>query len=122
MYRARVRGGVTMTKSNRGFLLGPFALFLAATAWAQPTSEVSDRVHPPASLAGETYVGLHIGYSFIGKFEEIYCPCNTDQNDFLFGGLRVGHFFTDHLSGEITAQYFRPDPAFIHDYWELEAG
>ena len=111
-----------MTKRNSGILLGVLGLLLTAAASAQPTSEVSDRVHPPASLAGETYVGLHIGYSFIGKYETIYCPCNADQNDFLFGGFRVGHFFTDHLAGEITGQYFRPDPNQIHDYWELEAG
>jgi hypothetical protein len=111
-----------MTKRNSGILLGILGLLLTAAASAQPTSEVSDRVHPPASLAGETYVGLHLGYSFIGKYETIYCPCNADQNDFLFGGFRVGHFFTDHLAGEITGQYFRPDPNMIHDYWELEAG
>ena len=111
-----------MTKRNSGILLGAMGLLLSAAVTAQPTSQVSDRVDPPASLAGETYVGLHIGYSFIGKYEEIYCPCNADQNDFLFGGLRVGHFFTDHLAAEITGQYFRPDPNKIHDYWELEAG
>ena len=111
-----------MTKRNSGILLAVFGLLLTAAASAQPTSEVSDRVHPPASLAGETYVGPHIGYSFIGKYEDIYCPCNADQNDFLFGGVRVGHFFTDHLAGEITGQYFRPDRDKIHDYWELEAG
>jgi hypothetical protein len=111
-----------MTKRNSGILLGVLGLLLTAVASAQPTSEVSDRIHPPASLAGETYVGLHIGYSFIGKYESIYCPCNADQNDFLFGGFRIGHFFTDHLAGEVTGQYFRPDPSQIHDYWELEAG
>ncbi len=80
-------------------------------------SEVRDRVDPPAPLAGETYIGPHIGYSFIGKFEKIYCPCNTDQNDFLFPGLRVGHFFTDHVAIEATGQYLpsrlQPDPRIL---------
>ncbi len=112
-----------MTKRISGLLLGTvLALLAPRPAAAQAASEVSDRVHPPASLAGETYVGLHLGYSFIGKFEQIYCPCNADQNDFLFPGLRVGHFFTDHLAAEFTAQFFRPDPDHIPDYWELEAG
>jgi OmpA family protein len=110
-----------MRKWNLVFLFATL-LALSAAASGQPASEVSDRVHPQASLAGETYVGPHIGYSFIGKYEEIYCPCNADQNDFVFGGLRVGHFFTDNLSAEFTGQYFRPDRDKIHDYWELTVG
>jgi len=96
-------------------------LFLcgAAAARAQST-EVSDRA--PAPLAGETYLGPHVGYSFIGKYETIYCPCDTDQNDFLFYGVRVGHFFADHFAVELTGQYFRPDPNHIPDYWELTLG
>jgi len=52
-------------------LLGMVGLFLcgAAAARAQST-EVSDRA--PAPLAGETYLGPHVGYSFIGKYETIY--------------------------------------------------
>jgi outer membrane protein OmpA-like peptidoglycan-associated protein len=96
-------------------------LLTSGTALAQ-SSEVRDRVDPPAPLAGETYIGPHVGYSFIGKFEEIYCPCDTDQNDFLFPGLRVGHFFADHFALEATGQYFRPDPDRIPDYWELTLG
>jgi OOP family OmpA-OmpF porin len=112
-----------MTKRLSGLLLGTLlTLLVPRCAAAQPVSEVSDRVDPPASVAGETYVGPHIGYSFIGKYEEIYCPCNADQNDFLFAGLRVGYFFSDHLSAEFTTQYFRPDPDRIPDYRELEAG
>jgi outer membrane protein OmpA-like peptidoglycan-associated protein len=95
-------------------------LLLGGTARAQ--SDVRDRVDPPASLAGETYLGPHIGYSFIGKYEKIYCPCDTDQNDFLFGGVRVGHFFADHFALEATGQYFRPDRDRISDYWELTLG
>jgi hypothetical protein len=111
-----------MTKRSFGFLFGALLSCISAIAFGQSSSDVSDRVRPTAPLAGEFYVGPHIGYSFIGKFEEIYCPCNADQNDFLFGGLRFGHFFTDHLAAELTAQYFRPDRDQIHDYWELTLG
>ena len=110
-------------RNRRLLLLGiPLLFSLPAIAPAQDSSDVSDRVVPVAPLAGEFYVGPHLGYSFIGKYEEIYCPCNADQNDFLFGGLRTGYYFTDHLAGELTAQYFRPDPDNIHDYWELALG
>lgn len=113
-----------MTKWKPGTLLLGAAglLFCAASLPAQPTSEVSDRMHPRASLAGETYLGPHVGYSFIGKYEQIYCPCAVDQNDFLFYGGRLGHFFTDNFSLEATGQYFNPDRARIHDYWELTLG
>ena len=112
-----------MTKRSLGILFGiPWLVGVSAIALAQSSSDVSDRVHPAAPLAGETYVGPHIGYSFIGKYEEIYCPCDADQNDFLFFGLRAGHYFTDHLAAEFTAQYFRPDHDQIHDYWELTLG
>src|SRR5262250_314615 len=111
------RGGLNMTPAkacgrkpatrNSGILLGVLGLLLLgpAAATAQST-EVSDRV--PAPLAGETYLGPHVGYSFIGKYEKIYCPCDTDQNDFLFQGARLGHFFTDHFAIEGTVQYFHP--------------
>ena len=108
-----------MATRKSGFLLGILLLIGSGAALAQST-EVSDRV--PASLAGETYLGPHVGYSFIGKFEEIYCPCDTDQNDFLFPGVRVGHFLTDHFALEATGQYFRPDPDRIPDFWELTLG
>src|SRR6266508_2593174 len=108
---------------GRSLLLGMVGLLLLASGAARAqSSEVRDRVDPPAPLAGETYIGPHVGYSFIGKFEEIYCPCDTDQNDFLFPGLRIGHFFTDHFALEATGQYFRPDPDCIPDYWELTLG
>jgi OmpA family protein len=104
-----------------GLLLGVLGLLLVGTGAARAQStEVSDRV--PAPLAGETYLGPHIGYSFIGKFEEIYCPCDTDQNDFLFPGLRIGHFFTDNLALEATGQYFRPDSARLPYWWEVTGG
>src|SRR5512141_649790 len=109
------------TRRRSGFLLAVLALFLVGSGAVRAQSmEVSDRV--PAPLKGETYIGPHIGYSFIGKFEEIYCPCDTDQNDFLFPGLRVGHFFTDNLAIEATGQYFRPDAARLPDWWELTLG
>ena len=106
-----------------GILFGMFGLLVigAGAARAQ-SSEVSDRVWRPASLAGETYLGPHVGYSFIGKFEKIYCPCDADQNDFIFVGGRLGHFFTDHFAIEGTGQYFNPDRDRIHDFWELTLG
>jgi OmpA family protein len=112
-----------MSKSRLAILLGVALILCAgAAALGQASSDVSDRVAPSAPLAGEFYVGPHVGYSFIGKYEDIYCPCNADQNDFLFGGIRFGHFFTDHLAAEFTGQYFRPDHDQIHDYWELTLG
>ena len=113
-----------MSTSRPGILLGALGILLvgASVARGQSSSEVSDRVHGPAPLAGETYLGPHVGYSFIGKFEEIYCPCDVDQNDFLFLGARVGHFLTDHFSLEATGQYFNPDRQRLHDFWELTLG
>src|SRR6185369_17086864 len=111
-----------MARSRVGILIGMFGLLVIGPAAALAQSEVSDRVRQPAPLAGETYLGPHVGYSFIGKFEEIYCPCNADQNDFLFLGGRVGHFFSDNFALEITGQYFNPDRARIHDFWELTLG
>jgi hypothetical protein len=109
------------SRKSFGILLAMVGLLLLGREAARAQStEVSDRV--PAPLAGETYVGPHIGYSFIGKYEEIYCPCDTDQNDFLFVGARVGHFFADHFAVELTGQYFRPDHDRIPDYWELTLG
>src|SRR5262249_43934682 len=101
------------------FLLGVLALLLAGTGAVAlgQTTEVSDRV--PASLKGEWYIGPHVGYSFIGKYEEIYCPCDADQNDFLFPGLRIGHFFTNNLAIEATGNYFHPDHDRIPEWWEV---
>ena len=91
----------------------------AAPARAQTDSEVSDRVRPAASLAHELYVGPHVGYSFIGD-EDFACPCNTDQNDFLLFGGRLGWYATDHLAVEATGQFLHPDR--IPSYWELTLG
>ena len=106
----------------RRILLGMVGLLLLGGAAKAQSSDVRDRADPPAPLAGETYLGPHVGYSFIGKFEEIYCPCDTDQNDFLFAGGRLGHFFTDHFALEMTGQYFNPDRARLHEFWELTFG
>ena len=97
-------------------------LLLGSGAARAQSSEVRDRVVPPAPLAGEWYVGPHVGYSFIGKYDKVYCPCDTDQNDFLFPGARLGHFFSDHFAIEATAQYFHPDRDRIHEFWELTLG
>ena len=107
---------------GRRLLLGMVGLLLLGGIARAQSSDVRDRVDPPAPLAGETYLGPHVGYSFIGKFEKIYCPCDTDQNDFLFAGVRVGHFLTDHFALEMTGQYFNPDRDKIHDFWELTFG
>jgi OmpA family len=110
-------------RKSQGILLGALGILLVGAAVARgQSSEVRDRVNGPAPLAGETYLGPHVGYSFIGKYETIYCPCDADQNDFLFVGGRVGHFLTDHFALELTGQYFNPDRARIHDFWELTFG
>jgi OmpA family len=110
-------------RKSQGILLGALGILLVGAAVARgQSSEVRDRVYGPAPLAGETYLGPHVGYSFIGKFEQIYCPCDTDQNDFIFYGGRLGHFFSDHFALEATGQYFNPDRALLHDYWELTLG
>lgn len=111
-----------MTKRQSVILLGALALLLIRPAALLAQTDVSDRYRGPAPLAGETYVGLHLGYSFIGKYEKVYCPCDTDQNDFLFYGARLGHFFSDHFAVEATGQYFNPDRSRLPDFWELTVG
>lgn len=111
-----------MAKSRSGFPAAGAAIVLllgTAAASAQPATEVSDRVDPPAALAGETYVGPHIGMTFFGH-KDVYCRCDVDGNDFLFVGGRVGHMFTDNLAGELTAQFTRPDR--VPSYWEFTLG
>ncbi|HVE66476.1 MAG TPA: hypothetical protein VNC59_07835, partial [Thermoanaerobaculia bacterium] len=93
--------------------------FGAAGATAQPTTEVSDRIHPPAELAGEFYLGPHIGNSFIGD-TDLFCDCDTDANDFLFLGGRFGYYLTNNLAVEATGQWFNPDQ--YPEYWELTLG
>ncbi|HKA37268.1 MAG TPA: OmpA family protein [Thermoanaerobaculia bacterium] len=102
-------------------ILGMAGLLLLGTGVARAQrTEVYDRV--PASLAGEWYAGVHVGYSFIGHYETNYCPCNLDQNDFLFPGVRFGHYFTDHFALELTGQYFHPDHNHAPEYWEATLG
>jgi outer membrane protein OmpA-like peptidoglycan-associated protein len=109
-----------MTRGKFRLVLGILAaVSAAAAASGQPTSDVSDRIHPRASLAGETYIGPHVGYSFIGE-KDRFCRCTVDSNDFLLFGGRLGHFFTDQLALELTGQYFHPtrNPS----YWETTLG
>ena len=80
-----------MAKSRWGVLAAATVLLLGAGGLsAQPATEVSDRV--TAGLAGETYVGPHIGMTFFGH-KDVYCRCDVDGNDFLFLGGRLGHTF-----------------------------
>ena len=109
-----------MSRKKTGTLTAGLAFcLLAAVAAAQPTTEVSDRIHPPAELAGEFYLGPHIGNSFVDN-EDLFCDCDTDANDFLFLGGRFGYFFTNHLAVEATGQWFNPDQ--YPEYWELTLG
>ena len=109
-----------MAKSRSGVVLAAGAVLLfAAGLSAQPATEVSDALAPRAALAGETYVGPHIGMTFFGH-KDVYCRCDVDQNDFLFLGGRLGHFFTDNLAIEATGQFTRPDR--VPSYWEFTAG
>ena len=108
-----------MAKSRWGVLAAATVLLLGAAGLsAQPATEVSDRVLT-GGLAGETYVGPHLGLTFFGH-KDVYCRCDVDGNDFLFLGGRLGHFFTDNLAFEGTAQFTRPDR--VLSYWEFTAG
>lgn len=98
-----------MSQKRMGTLIpGLLLLLFAGSAMAQPESQVSDRVPRAANLAGELYVGPHIGYSFIGD-TDLFCECFTDSNDFLLFGGRFGYYFTDHIAAELTGQWLRPD-------------
>jgi hypothetical protein len=94
-------------------------LLVSGGAAAQPASEVSDRVWYSTDLAGEFYVGPHLGVGFIGD-TDLFCDCDTDSNDFLFLGGRFGYYFTDHFAAEATGQWFNPDE--FGEYWELMLG
>jgi outer membrane protein OmpA-like peptidoglycan-associated protein len=109
-----------MSRSKSVTVTAALALFLGAAGLAaQPTTEVSDRIHPPADLKGEIYLGPHIGNSFIGD-TDLFCDCDTDVNDFLFLGGRVGYYLTGNLALELTKQWFNPDR--YPEYWELTLG
>jgi hypothetical protein len=111
------RSGWKVAMSAGAFVVS--LILAAASANAQPASEVSDRVDPPAGLKGEFYIGPHIGMTFFGH-KDVYCRCDVDGNDFLFLGGRAGYMFTDHLAAETTAQYTRPDR--VRSYWEFTIG
>ncbi len=101
-----------MTKGKPGILLKTFALLLVSAALrAQPSSEVSDRIRPPADLAGEWYAGPHLGLTFISDHSFV-CKCEKSQEDYLLFGARVGRFLTDHLAVEGAAQWINLHPGF----------
>lgn len=109
-----------MAKLRWGVLAAGVVLSLAAArVTAQPATEVSDRIPQSAALAGETYIGPHIGMTFFGH-KDVFCRCDVDGNDFLFLGGRFGHFFTDNLAVEATGQFTRPDR--VGSYWEFTLG
>lgn len=109
-----------MRKVKFGILTAAIALLLSTgTASAQTyTSDVSDRVPPTADLAGEWYLGPHIGYIFLGPDDEFRCECDLDQDDYIKWGGRLGAFLTNHFALEVTANYMNLHP----DYWELTLG
>jgi OmpA family protein len=108
-----------MTKVKLGTLTATIALLLATGgASAQTyTSDVSDRVPYSTDLAGEVYLGPHIGYDFIAD-EDFRCNCDLDQDEYIIWGGRLGAFLSNHFALELTANYLRLKPSF----WELTLG
>jgi hypothetical protein len=106
-----------MRKLKSRILTAAIALLFVAGGASAQTSDVVDRVTPSADLAGEWYLGPHIGYVFLGD-DDFRCPCDLDQEDYLFFGGRVGAYLTNNFALEITAQYFPSEP----EYWELTLG
>jgi outer membrane protein OmpA-like peptidoglycan-associated protein len=82
----------------------------ASLARAQDRTDVSDRTAPNV-LKGDTYVGAQVGIDFIGD-TNYKCRCDARQSDFLLYGGRFGHFFTDHVAGEITLNWIDLHPGF----------
>ena len=109
-----------MRKNKFGILTAAIALLLTTgVASAQTyTSDVSDRVMPSTDLAGEWYLGPHIGYIFLGDDDEFRCDCDLDQSDYIKFGGRLGYYLTNHFALEATANYMNLHP----DYWELTLG
>lgn len=108
-----------MRKVTFGILTAAIALLLATGASAQTyTSDVSDRVIPTTDLAGEWYLGPHVGYTFLGDDDNFRCECNLDQTDYIKWGGRLGTFLTNHFALELTANYINLHPG----YWELSLG
>jgi outer membrane protein OmpA-like peptidoglycan-associated protein len=91
--------------------LAAIGLLLSATpVRAQNSSDVSDRTAPNV-LKGDTYVGAQFGVDFIGD-THYKCRCDARQSDFLLYGGRFGHFFTDHVAGELTLNWIDLHPGF----------
>ena len=110
-----------MRKLRSAILTTAIAALLLVTgiASAQTYTDVGDRVVPSSDLAGEWYVGPHIGYTFLGD-TDFFCDCDIDTNDFLFYGGRLGYMLTNHFALEATAQWTNPER--FNDYWELTFG
>jgi hypothetical protein len=107
-----------MRKVKSGILTTAIALLLVAgAASAQTYTDVSDRVVPSSDLAGEWYIGPHVGYVFIGD-SDFRCNCNLDQTDYIKYGGRLGAFLANHFALELTANYVNLHPS----YWELTLG
>ena len=108
-----------MRKLKSGILTTAIAL-LFATGYASAqtyTSDVIDRVPPSSDLAGEFYIGPHIGYDFISD-DDFRCNCDLDQDDYIKWGGRLGYFLSNHFALEVTANYVNLRPSF----WELTLG
>jgi hypothetical protein len=106
-----------MTKVTYGILTAAIALLLSSGGASAQTSDVSDRVMPSTDLAGEWYLGPHIGYVFIGD-DDFRCNCDLEQEDYIKWGGRLGAFLSNHFALELTANYVNLKPS----YWELTIG
>jgi len=105
-----------MRKARHG-ILAAIVLLLVTGAVSGQTYDVTDRVVPEADLAGEWYLGPHIGYTFLGD-DEFRCDCDLDQEDYIFYGGRLGYFISSNFALEGTLQYFDLSP----ENWELTLG
>lgn len=104
-------------KTVKNGILAAIALLMLNGAASGQTYEVTDRVVPEADLAGEWYLGPHVGYNFVGD-DDFRCPCDLDQEDYLFFGGRVGAFLSNNFALELTVEYFPSEP----EYWQLAFG
>ena len=93
-----------------GLVAAAALLALTPPARAQSGSDVNDRTAPDV-LKGDTYVGAQFGVDFIGD-TNYKCRCDARQSDFLLYGGRFGHYFTDHLAGELTLNWIDLHPGF----------
>src|SRR5258706_6228457 len=100
----------TPARRHLPWLLLVVAATVTRPAAAQSSSDVSDRTAPNV-LKGDTYVGVQIGVDFIGD-TNYKCRCDARQSDFLLYGGRFGHFFTDHIAGELTLNWIDLHPGF----------